>query len=393
MTLTLIADKTLKGRIYPALTKHEARPYTQGWREFGAHWPYTIPLRLQEYCDHHDVKLNIVGLSDDWPADAFYPVGLGFFDFSIDYFEMLPDRVKTEVWWRHIRILFYYHEGDNPFKIKERLDELCAKHSLREDCYVFVSANTAARSIPGFVYFNDFELWYWQRNEHTPAYEIHNKPRSKDFTCLNRLHKSWRATAMADMRRQGILENSYWSYCETGDIVDADNPIQIDEFPQLRYDAQRFLAGAPYFSDIMTQEERNNHSIQEPKYYNDAYCNIVMETHFDADGCHGTFLTEKTFKPIKHGQLFFIAGPAGSLQLLRDQGYKTFDDILDNSYDAYVSSTMRWEILCNAIAKAKSNLPELFERARADIEHNQRLFVAKKTERLNILLEQLNEHY
>jgi len=393
MALTLIADKILKGRIYPAFAQHDARPYTQAWREFGAHYPYTIPLRLQEYCDHHDVKLNVIGLADTWPADAFYPVGLGFFDFSIDYFDLMPERVQTELFWNHIRVLFYYHEGDNPFHIKERLDELCAKHNLRNDCYVFVSANTAARSIPGFVYFNDFELWYWQRNEHTPAYNIHNQPRERDFTVLNRLHKTWRATAMADMHRKGILDNSYWSYCETGSIVDADNPIQIDEFSQLRYDTQKFLDSAPYESDELSQEERNNHSIQEPKYFANAYCNIVMETHFDADGCYGTFLTEKTFKPIKHGQLFFIAGPAGSLDLLREMGYKVFDDILDNSYDTNVSSTGRWEMLCEAIAEAKPNLPKLFERARADIEHNQRLFLQRKTERLNILLEYLNEHY
>jgi len=393
MALTLIADKILKGRIYPAFAQHDARPYTQAWREFGAHYPYTIPLRLQEYCDHHDVKLNVIGLADTWPADAFYPVGLGFFDFSIDYFDLMPERVQTELFWNHIRVLFYYHEGDNPFHIKERLDELCAKHNLRNDCYVFVSANTAARSIPGFVYFNDFELWYWQRNEHTPAYNIHNQPRERDFTVLNRLHKTWRATAMADMHRKGILDNSYWSYCETGSIVDADNPIQIDEFSQLRYDTQKFLDSAPYESDELSQEERNNHSIQEPKYFANAYCNIVMETHFDADGCYGTFLTEKTFKPIKHGQLFFIAGPAGSLDLLREMGYKVFDDILDNSYDTNVSSTGRWEMLCEAIAEAKPNLPKLFERARADIEHNQRLFLQRKTERLNILLEHLNEHY
>lgn len=393
MALTLVADKILKGRIYPAFAQHDARPYTQAWREFGTHYPYTIPLRLQEYCDNHGVDLNVIDLQSKWPADAFYPVGLGFFDFGIDYFDLMPSRVKTELFWNHIRILFYYHEGDNPFRIKERLDQLCAKHNLRSDCYVFVSANTAAKTVPGFVYFNDFELWYWQRNEHTPAYHIHNEPRERDFTVLNRLHKTWRATAMADMHRKGILDNSYWSYCETGSIVDADNPIQIDEFPQLRYDTQKFLDNAPYESDELSQQERNNHSIQEPKYFANAYCNIVMETHFDADGCYGTFLTEKTFKPIKHGQLFFIAGPAGSLDLLREMGYKVFDDILDNSYDTNVSSTARWEMLCEAIAEAKPNLPKLFERARADIEHNQRLFLQRKTERLNILLEHLNEHY
>ena len=376
-------------------SQHQGIPYTQSWREFGAHWPYTIPLRLQEYCDHHDVKLKILGPKDNWPADAFYPIGLGFFDFDIDYFELLPQRVMTELWWRHIRILFYYHEGDNPFRIKQRLDELCARHSLREDCYVFVSANTAANSesLPRFYYFNDFELWYWQRNEHIPAHNIHTEPRERDFTCLNRLHKTWRATAMTDMLRQRILENSYWSYCETGDIVDADNPIEIDVFPQLRYDTQKFLAGAPYFSDELSQDERNNHSIQEPKYYANAYCNIIMETHFDADGSGGTFLTEKTYKPIKHGQLFFVAGPAGSLQVLRDQGYRVFDGILDTSYDYDRNNTHRWIKLCNAISKAKTDLPTLFERARADIEHNQRLFLELKTARLNILLEQLNESY
>ena len=393
MKLTLIADKILKGRIYPAFAQHNGRPYTQSWREFGSHYPYTIPLRLQEYCEHHAVKLNIVDLAGDWPADAFYPVGLGFFDFDIDYFELMPDRVKTELFWNHIRILFYYHEGDNPFKIKQRLDELCARHNLRNDCYVFVSANTAAKSIPGFVYFNDFELWYWQRNEHTPACDIHNDPREREFTVLNRLHKTWRATAMADMRRRGVLDNSYWSYCQTGDIVDADNPIQIDEFSELRSNTQQFLAGAPYFSDELSMEQRNNHSIQEPKYFNNAYCNIVMETHFDADGSAGTFLTEKTFKPIKHGQLFFIAGPAGSLQVLRDQGYRVFDRVLDNTYDRIADHTERWRKLCDAVKQSQHRLKDRFEAAQADIEHNQRLFLQHKTDRLNILLEHINESY
>jgi hypothetical protein len=48
----------------------------------------------------------------------------------------------------------------------------------------------------------------------------------------------------------------------------------------------------------------------------------VFETHFDADQSGGAFLTEKTFKPIKHGQLFFIAGLLAVYKVLRDQGYR-----------------------------------------------------------------------
>lgn len=393
MELNLVADSITKGRIYPALARHQGRPYTPSWREFGAHYPYTIPLRLQEYCDHHNVKINIYNVNEQLPPKTFYSVGLGFFDFGIDYIGLLPPRVRDRLDLGNIKLLFYYHEGDNPFHIKQRLDSLCAKHQLPDNCYVFVSANTAAKSIPGFVYFNDFELWYWQRNEHTPAMPIHREPRERDFTVLNRLHKSWRATAMADMHRRGLLSNSYWSYCETGSIVDEDNPIQIDAFENLRKDANQFLSSAPYFSDKLSMEERNNHSIQEPKYFANAYCNIVMETHFDADGSAGTFLTEKTFKPIKHGQLFFVAGPAGSLQLLRDMGYRVFDKILDNTYDRIVDHTERWRRLCAAVEQSQYRLKDRFEVSRADIEHNQQLFLQRKTQRLNILLEQLNESY
>jgi len=395
MALTLIADKIIKGKIYPAFAQHEGQPYTQSWREFGLHWPYTIPLRLQEYCDHHAVKLNIVGLHDTWPADAVYPVGLGFFDFTIDYFDLLPERVMTELWHSHIRILFYYHEGDNPERIKQRLDALVNQHQLPKQCYVFVSANTAAGDIPGFVYFNDFELWYYQRNHNVAPLEIHNLTRARDFTALVRLHKPWRAMAMADLHQNQLLNNSYWSYCETVTAPTDlnDSPIEIDSIKDLRSDTENFLAHTPYESDELSNSERNNHSMIVPKYHMDSYCNIVFETHFDADQSGGAFLTEKTFKPIKHGQLFFIAGCAGSLELLRDQGYRVFDRVLDNTYDRIENNTLRWVRLCAAIKESQHRLADRFATVQEDIMHNQRLFLELKTARLNILLEHIDESY
>ena len=70
MSLNLIADRVIKGRIYPALARHQAVPYTQGWREFGQYWPHTVPLRLQEYCEHHGVQLDITDINSEWPANG-----------------------------------------------------------------------------------------------------------------------------------------------------------------------------------------------------------------------------------------------------------------------------------------------------------------------------------
>ena len=391
MSLNLIADQVVKGRIYPALARHQAVPYTRAWREFEQHWPYTIPLRLQEYCDQHNVKLNIYQGEDVFPNNTFYPIGLAFFDFSIDYFELVSSKILKALREHRVRVLFYYHEGDNPARIKNRLDKLAIKHLLPPNCYVFVSANTAARALSNFVYFIDFELWYYQRNQVSAPLKIHHQQREREFTVLNRLHKSWRALIMTDLMHLGILDNSYWSYCESGKFIDTDCPIKIGKFI---YDStEYFLKLAPYISDELDHDQRNDHSLLVPKYYVNSYCNIVMETHFDADQSGGAFLTEKTFKPIKHGQLFFIAGPAGSLQLLRKLGYRVFDGILDNSYDQEPDHTQRWLKLSKAICHAQEHLHELFNNALTDIEHNQQLFQAIKTDRLNNLIKDINEHH
>jgi hypothetical protein len=393
LQFNFVVDKTIKGKIYPALARHEARPYTQSWRQFGDHWPFTTPVRLQEYCDQHGVAIRLYDITDPLPDRCYYPICLGFFDFGIDYFSLLPPAIVNAVKINKLKILFLYHEGDNPKTIKNRLDTLVADHNLPRTSYIFVSSNTKADDLPGFVTFHDFELWYYQRNLHTASLAVHDQPRQYDFVCLNRLHKWWRATAVADLYRLGILDNSYWSYCQEPYGQDTDCPIEVDMISQLRHARSKFLSGAPYFCDDLSDSDRNNHSVTDSKYFTNAYCNIVMESQFDVDQSGGAFVTEKTFKPIKHGQLFFVAGGAHSLQVLRNLGYKTFDHVLDNSYDTIANHTLRWEKLRDSIESAKSQLPQLFDAARSDIEHNQQLFAANKSQRLNTLIEKIHAQH
>lgn len=395
LEFNFVVDAVVRTKIYPALAKHQAEPYTQSWREFGNHWPYTTPLRIQEYCESHGVRINTFTV-EQFPANSFYPICLGFFHFEIDYFDLLPVAVESAVRNQNLQVLFFYHEGDNPVRIKQRLDELVEQHQLPSSCYRFVSANSKADELEGFVTFHDFEFWYYQRNIQIPPFSIHTDTRSREFVCLNRIHKWWRASAVADLNRLDILNNSYWSYCEApnevpdNDNCTNDNPIEIDTIGQLRWALTKFLAQAPYFSDELTQDQRNNHALVEPKYFTDAYCHIVLESQFDLDQSGGVFITEKTFKPIKHGQMFFIAGGVGSLQALRDLGYRVFDHVLDNSYDLESDHTQRWIQLTNAIKQAQQQgIAQLFEQCREDLVHNQQLFSHNKSSRLNNLLERL----
>jgi hypothetical protein len=372
------ADAVLRDKAYPALAEWSARPYTKEWREFVYHWPNTVPCELHEHCATHGFPYTISSNSGD-----FYTIGLGFFNFNIDYFALVP----TTILESGTTILFYYHEGDNPYRIKQRLDSLCNQHGLPITCYQFVSGNTAAKHIPGFHWFPDHELLYWHRNQTVPAGDINFKSRPYNFTILNRTHKWWRATIMTDFQRLGILNQSLWSYNTNLSVGDdpADNPIEVDTL-DLGTDIETFLQQGPYTCDNLTTEQHNDHHLHVHAHYSQSYCHIVIETHFDADQSGGAFLTEKTFKPIKHGQPFVIVGAPGSLQALRNLGYRTFDHAIDNSYDLETNNTRRWQKVLQAIKKINQcDLDSWFASCVDDIQHNQRVFVSSKFDRLSAL--------
>jgi hypothetical protein len=378
------ADAVLRGKAYPALAEWSASPYTKEWRKFVYHWPNTVPCELHEHCATHGFPHTISSTHGD-----FYTIGIGFFNFDVDYFALIPPPILES----NTPILFYYHEGDNPYRIKQRLDALCGQHELPTTCYQFVSGNTAADYIPGFHWFPDHELLYWHRNQAVVPPIVTLATRPYDFTLLSRTHKWWRATVVADLYRSGLLDHSIWSYntVDIGDMIQ-DNPIEIDYFKHLRTDVRNFLAGAPYVCDQLTADDHNNHHVAELGHYTNSYCNIVLETHFDADGSGGAFLTEKTFKPIKFGQPFVVVGAPGSLQALRDLGYRTFDHAIDNSYDLELDNTQRWIKIKSAVAQIKQHdMKEWFATCLDDILHNQQVFLSSKYNRLNSLLERLNK--
>ena len=386
-----VADRIVRDKAYPALARWTANPYTTPWRQFIQHWPNTVPMDLYEHFATHNIDYKLYD-SNHYPSQSYYGIGIGFFNFDVDYFALLADEIAAGVRANKIRILFYYDEGDNPVHIKTRLDDLCAKNSMPVNCYQFISANTAADQLERFVYLPCDELLYWHRNMEIPPMPVHSRTRLRDFTVLSRTHKWWRATVMTDLHRSGMLNNSYWSYRTdiALDEPETDNPIEVDAL-DIRKDIGKFLNNGPYSCDTLTAEQHNDHHMIESEHHYNSYCNIVLETHFDADGSGGAFLTEKTFKAIKHGQPFVIIGCAGSLATLRALGYRTFDYAIDNSYDTITDNTQRWLAVKSAISKLKSqDLRAWFESVKEDVIYNQQLFCSSKDHRLNTLLERLH---
>jgi hypothetical protein len=176
---------------------------------------------------------------------------------------------------------------------------------------------------------------------------------------------------------------------DIGDRV-TDCPIRLNVL-DLGSDIATFLSAGPYSCDDLDAAAHNDHSQHLQSHYDATACSIVLETHFDADNSGGTFLTEKTWKCIKHGHPFVLFAPPGSLAALRDMGYRTFDHAIDPTYDTITDNTERYLAVIRCIHQLSLVDPTtLYNTCVEDLAHNQALFLASKWPRLNTLWETLH---
>ena len=77
---------------------------------------------------------------------------------------------------------------------------------------------------------------------------------------------------------------------------------------------------------------------ESPWIYNESYFTVVSETLFYE---RGVYMSEKTFKPIAHCHPFVIVSKEGTLKYLKELGFKSFDDLWDESYDSIEDDSER----------------------------------------------------
>jgi hypothetical protein len=105
---------------------------------------------------------------------------------------------------------------------------------------------------------------------------------------------------------------------------------------------------------------------------------VVLETLFDDNRLH---LTEKTLRPIACKQPFILAATPNSLEYLKSYGFKTFSEIIDESYDSIQNPLDRLAAIVNlmkSIAAMSETQKEIMYRKMHKIcEHNHARFFSK----------------
>jgi len=191
---------------------------------------------------------------------------------------------------------------------------------------------------------NDFiTIYYWchallARDWFRYAEYINiNKKTKKTFLIYNR---AWAGTREYRLKFADLLiDYNIVNDCQTS-IVFVDQNTYYKNYKLTNSQWQPLHHFEQYFQNNITS------STSSADFTVEDYCatdiEVVLETLFDDDRLH---LTEKSLRPIACGQPFILAATHGSLEYLKSYGFKTFSDIIDESYDQIENPEKRLEAI------------------------------------------------
>jgi hypothetical protein len=122
------------------------------------------------------------------------------------------------------------------------------------------------------------------------------------------------------------------------------------------------------------------------KFYQ-SYLHITIETTMTH-----IFFSEKTFKPIKYFQPFVLIGAAGSLKKLKEFGYKTFENYIDEGYDNIIDNQERIEYAVKSAINfmMQDNLQIILKGMYHILKHNHETLISNSKNTLEKLVTDLN---
>jgi hypothetical protein len=213
-----------------------------------------------------------------------------------------------------------------------------------------------------YYFFHGFAALDWYRGYYTLNYnKLIVKPYNYDFISFNRIitnDRSYRIYFVSLLKEAGLLDKGLVSFGVTDDLFDDWRDEVADPNTKLSQHARQH--SEQHLTDISkliidSPQLPGSASANIPRTINswmdvsinthknvDAFWHVVTETVFYYDKLH---LTEKIFKPIVSKQPFMLLAAPGNLAYLKSYGFKTFDGIIDESYDTIQDNDLRIEVV------------------------------------------------
>lgn len=212
-------------------------------------------------------------------------------------------------------------------------------------------------------YFSNIVEYQENQAAQSQADQNYQHQRPYEFLFLNGRLRPHRKCLIDGLRSRGLLQHALWT--NLGATVEMAftsvlKPPTVEPIRLLppEYEIER---ARPNMSTATEYSFCKHHlfgntwgdAIVNPRCYTDSWFSVVTETIFDYPY---TFRTEKIWKPIIMAHPFVVAANAGYLRDLRSAGFKTFESIIDESYDQIDCPHTRMERILNTIAWVSNNL-------------------------------------
>lgn len=175
----------------------------------------------------------------------------------------------------------------------------------------------------------------------------------KDFSFYNRYFRFHRALTFYELCSNGLLDNAELSYVGLGREHLSNQHVSKQFFESAQLQDMDISDLDPKFiawlDSNFTYGTCNNINYYQNTLSSKSYLDLVSETSISVD-VDNKFITEKTYRPIAFGNLFLIIGEPFTLKTLKRNGFLTFDNVFDESYDTEINFFKRWEIIKDNIA-------------------------------------------
>ena len=180
--------------------------------------------------------------------------------------------------------------------------------------------------------------------QHDPLLEHHIENISRDFLIYNR---AWSGTREYRLTFTEMLANStIASNCQTTfSPVDDGQHYTQHQFknPTLQINHNR-LQEIFVLNKHLSSASADYNSLD----YKQSGIEIVLETLFDDTRWH---LTEKTLRPIACGKPFMLVATPGSLQYLKNYGFETFGEYINEDYDLIINPQNRLQAIVSEMTR------------------------------------------
>jgi hypothetical protein len=204
----------------------------------------------------------------------------------------------------------------------------------------------------------------------------------KKFINLNRMQRSHRCLLLTLLHKKNLIKEGYVSFDEMD--INYYKARMKNSYPEFKYllTEEQLKETLPLVVDNYDRSFNPWHYGQRSlfKFYRNSYFSVVTETHGETKK-YPSFLSEKTFKAISHKHPFIVVSTTGILHMLRQLGYKTFNGIIDESYDEIEDDVERLTMITNEIERLcnlnEEQLIEFKQQALEIVEYNYNLLMSK----------------